>query len=198
MKNNITDRELLDAIKRDDHAAFEVLFNRYWEYLFSIIYRRLNNKEETEDIVQDIFIYIWNSRASLSVRTGLEPYLFTAAKNQLFTLYRRNKLKLANQEQFKYRTGSSAQADALVLFKEVDRLVTDELERMPDNVRRCFILSREEGKSIREIAAELMLSEKTVKNNISDALKRLRLHLGSYSAETLSILLISEIIAHKI
>lgn len=195
---NLTDKELLDAIKRDDHAAFEVLFNRYWEYLFSIIYRRLNNREETQDIVQDIFIYIWNSRASLSVRTGLEPYLFTAAKNQLYTLYRRNKLRLVNEEQLRYRASGSANTDELVLFKEVDRLVTDELEKMPDNVRRCFTLSREEGKSIREIASELMLSEKTVKNNISDALKRLRLHLGSYSAETLSILLISEILAQKI
>ena len=197
MKNS-TDKELLDAIKDNDHAAFEVLFNRYWEYLFSVVYRRLNNREDAQDIVQDIFIYIWKSRASLSVKTGLEPYLFSAAKNQLYSLYRRDKLRLARETELQYRTGTPSQTDQLVLFKEVDRLVTDELERMPVNVRRCFTLSREEGKSIREIAAELMLSEKTVKNNISDALKRLRLHLGSYSAETLSILLISEIIAHQI
>lgn len=197
MKNS-TDKELLDAIKGNDHAAFEVLFNRYWEYLFAIVYRRLNNRQEAQDIVQDIFIYIWNSRESLSVRTGLEPYLFTAAKNQLYSLYRRDKLRLARETELQYRTSGSSQTDQFVLFKEVDRLVTDELERMPVNVRRCFTLSREDGKSIREIAAELMLSEKTVKNNISDALKRLRIHLGSYSAETLSILLISEIIAYQI
>ncbi|MDR6785560.1 RNA polymerase sigma-70 factor (family 1) [Pedobacter africanus] len=197
MKNS-TDQELLGAIKGNDHAAFEVLFNRYWEYLYSIIYRRLKDRDQAQDIVQDIFIYIWNSRASLSVRTGMEPYLFTAAKNQLYSLYRREKLKLTREAELQYQTPVSAQTDELVLFKEVDRLVTDELERMPDNVRKCFTLSREEGKSIREIALELMLSEKTVKNNISDALKRLRVHLGSYSAETLSILLISEIIAHQI
>lgn len=193
-----TDKELLDAIKEDNHAAFEVLFNRYWEYLFSIIYRRLNDRDQTQDIVQDIFIYIWNNRASLSIRTGMEPYLFTAARNQLYSLYRRDKLRLAREVELQYQTTVSPQTDQLVLFKEVDRLVTEELERMPDNVRRCFTLSREEGKSIREIALELMLSEKTVKNNISDALKRLRVHLGNYSAEVLSVMLISEIITQQI
>ena len=103
------------------------------KHLLSIIYRRLNNREETQDIVQDIFIYIWNSRASLSVRTGLEPYLFTAAKNQLYTLYRRNKLRLVNEEQLRYRASGSANTDELVLFKEVDRLVQT-------NWKRCQIM----------------------------------------------------------
>jgi len=195
--NTPSDKELLEAIKQDDHAAFEVLFNRYWDYLFGIVYRRLNDREETLDVVQDIFVYLWNSRASLSVKSGLEPYLFSAARNQLYSLYRRNQLRQAKEE-MQAVVSVPLEADGQLLFREVDRLVTDELQKMPDNVRRCFTLSREEGKSIREIAAELMLSEKTVKNNISDALKRLRLHLGSYSAETLSILLITEILSQQI
>lgn len=194
---NLTDSELLDAIKRDDHAAFRILFDRYWEYLFSIVYHRLNNRDETQDIVQDIFIYIWKSRASLTVNNGLEPYLFTAAKNQLYSFYRRKKLRMAKEELSMCETNSMG-ADELVRFKEVDALVNDELERMPENVRRCFALSREEGLSIREISHQLELSEQTVKNNISDALKRLRVHLGSYSAETIAILLFIEIAIRKI
>lgn len=195
--NTPSDKELLEAIKQDDHAAFEVLFNRYWDYLFGIVYRRLNDREETLDVVQDIFVYLWNSRASLSVKSGLEPYLFSAARNQLYSLYRRNQLRQVKEE-MQAVVSVPLEADGQLLFREVDRLVTDELQKMPDNVRKCFTLSREEGKSIREIAAELTLSEKTVKNNISDALKRLRLHLGSYSAETLSVLLITEMLSQQI
>ncbi len=195
--NTPSDKELLEAIKQDDHAAFEVLFNRYWDYLFGIVYRRLNDREETLDVVQDIFVYLWNSRTTLTVKSGLEPYLFSAARNQLYSLYRRNQLRQVKEE-MQTVLNVPLEADGQLLFREVDRLVTDELQKMPDNVRKCFTLSREEGKSIREIAAELMLSEKTVKNNISDALKRLRLHLGRYSAETLSILLITEILSQQI
>ncbi len=195
--NTPSDKELLEAIKQDDHAAFEILFNRYWDYLFGIVYRRLNDREETLDVVQDIFVYLWNSRASLSVKSGLEPYLFSAARNQLYSLYRRNQLRQVKEE-MQAVVSVPLEADGQLLFREVDRLVTDELQKMPDNVRKCFTLSREEGKSIREIAAELTLSEKTVKNNISDALKRLRLHLGSYSAETLSVLLITEMLSQQI
>lgn len=194
---HLTDKELLDAIRLDNHAAFEELFNRYWDYLFGIVYRRLNDREETLDVVQEIFVYLWNRRASLSIRNGLEPYLFTAARYQLYNLYRNNKLR-QDKEEMQVVMDRPVAADEQLLFREVDRLVTDELERMPDNVRKCFTLSREEGMSIREIATELMLSEKTVKNNISDALKRLRLHLGSYSAETLSVLLITEILSQQL
>lgn len=192
-----TDRELLDAIKGGDHGAFEVLFNKYWEYLFGIIFSKLNDRAQTEDIVQDIFIYIWNSRATLNIVNGMEPYLFSAAKNQVYTLFRRSKLRTSKEEQYDYPT-SAGQADELLLFREVDKLVNQELDRMPENVRRCYTLSRKDGMSIREIAKELMLSEKTVSNNLSDALKRLRIHLGSYSAETLSAILVTEIILHKI
>ncbi len=196
--NKLSDHELIAGIKQNDHIAFETLFNRYWEYLYRIIYNRIKDQEQAKDIVQDIFTYIWKNRNSLSIRKEIKPYLYTAAKYQFFQLYKKNKLKQVYQYDLDFSEIDPSQTDDLLLSKEIESLIEKELSKMPIQIRRCYTLNKINGRTVKEIAVELQLSEKTVRTYISYALHALKHQLGKNAAETLSIILLSEILLHKI
>lgn len=193
----MTDTELIDRIKNDDHGAFQQLFERYWDFLFAVIYRRLQDEDQTKDLVQDIFIHLWNNRRTLYATPSLEPLLVSSARNQIVSLHRKQQVRLMGEQELLYKIGRMEETDDMLLSKEIGQLIDEELVKMPLNMRRCFQLSRKEGKSITEIALELLLSEQTVKNNLSEALKRLRSGLGGYHAEYLSSLLLIQLLLKK-
>ncbi len=172
---NQSDQALLEAMALGDEDAFHVLFNRYWKKLFSFVYRLTQDESHTKDILQDVFLYIWKNREVLYAQESFMPYLNTVARNNVMMSFRKDKIRLVGADVLLENIQRSAQPDDQILLKEVKQTVDEELSKMPSNMRKCFQLSRFEDKSIREIAVELGLSEQTVKNNISEALKRLRI-----------------------
>jgi len=190
---NQSDKELLQGIVREDEQAFQVLFDRHWKSLFSFVYRLTRDESQTKDILQDVFIDVWNNRSNLYSENSLLPYLNTIARNKVMSAFRKDKVRLQGADILLENINRAVQSDEQLLFKEVKKSVDDELSKMSFNMRACFQLSRYEDKTIREIAVELGLSEQTVKNNISEALRRLRvtvkqgslLYLLFWCAETM-------------
>lgn len=178
-----TDQDLITAMKNGNQRAFEELYERYWPEVYSMIYRRVRDKEVTKDIVQDIFINLWRYRDRIIAERSLAPWLNVAARKQAISWYR--KQLSTKQREAQYQDGevlvpsSSTELEA----KELQNLLDREIERMPVNMKQSFQLSRYENKSIREIASELSLSEQTVRNNISIALERLRSKTRKFYAE---------------
>jgi len=184
-----SDKELLKQMASGDEQAFHLLFNRYWKNLFSFVYRLTKDESHTKDILQDVFLYCWNKRATIYAEASLLPYLITVARNNVMMAFRKDKIRLEGADVLLETIERYASVDEQLLFKELKNAVDNELLKMPFNMRSCFQLSRFEDKSIRDIAAELGLSEQTVKNNISEALRRLR-----HSAEYGSLLYLSLLI----
>lgn len=183
-----SDKELLQEIALGDELAFQMLFNRHWKALFSYVYRLTRDESHTKDILQDVFMYVWNNRETLYSAESFLPYLNTVARNNVMTAFRKDKIRLQGADVLLDNVGRSVAADDQLLLKEVKQSVDNELLKMPFNMRLCFQLSRYEDKSIRDIAAELKLSEQTVKNNISEALRRLRISVEQGSLIYLSLL----------
>ena len=188
--NTQSDKELLRAMSSGEQAAFTVLFNRHWKSLFSFVHKLTQDESETKDILQDVFVYIWSNRDKLYANESFLPYLNTVAYSNVMMAFRRNKIKLQGADTLLQMVERSMESDDRLLYAEAKQSVDHALEKMPFNMRQCFRLSRYEDKSIREIAAELRLSEQTVKNNISEALRRLRLSIGQGSLLYFSILLL--------
>jgi RNA polymerase sigma-70 factor (family 1) len=168
-----SDNLLLAALRKGDESAFKVLYERYWEEVYTMIYRRLGDDEAAKDIVQNIFVNLWTSRKEVFIEKNLGPYLNRAARNRTISFYRKNLATMTrdarfHNEQIQYSPESNLEA------KELEAVINNEIAQMSDTMRKAFILSRQENKSIREIATELSLSEQTIKNNISQALDRLR------------------------
>lgn len=174
----LSDQELAGLLKKDDIAAFEAIYNRYWARLYSAAYKRVPSREACQEIVQDLFTSFWLGRKSLILRSSLGAYLFTAVRYKVLThiekeMVRRN-----------YRQGLPEPAlltdnstEDIVLVNDLHHHLEEELGHLPGKCRQVFELSRMEQKSNREIANELNISEKTVENHITKALRILRTSL---------------------
>ncbi|AMR30805.1 hypothetical protein A0256_04890 [Mucilaginibacter sp. PAMC 26640] len=191
---NSTDKELIESIAIGNPDAFQILFNRHWKSLYAFVFRLTRDEDQSKDIVQDVFMYIWNNREKLYTSESFLPYLHTVAKNSVMSNFRKDKVRLEGVDKLLNDMQAPANSDDRLLFSEVQVAVDTELSRMPLNMQRCFKLSRFEDKSIKDIAAELKLSEQTVKNNISEALRRLRHSVEQGSLLYLSILVLKLIV----
>ena len=180
-----TDALLLDLIRQeDDRAAFSELYNRYWEKLFLLAANALNSPEEAEECVQDIFCSLWNRRHTLQLKYTLYTYLAVAVKYRVINIldsayrkrYRTTDAELAEMEVY------APSGEALLLEKELFAQLENAVAMLPEKCRLVFKMSREESKTHKQIAEELNISEKTVNNHLTRAIKVLGGHLGTFSA----------------
>ncbi|MFY0254573.1 RNA polymerase sigma factor [Chitinophaga sp. 30R24] len=182
-----TDKLLLAALRKGDESAFKVLYERYWTELYTMTYRRLGDEEAAKDIVQNIFVNLWTSRKEIFIEHSLAPYLNRAVRNKTISFYKKNLADMSREARYQYEQGQYA-VESNLEAKELEDFINDELANMSDTMRKAFILSRDENKSIKEIAAELSLSEQTIKNNISQALHRLRKKTQLFYADPVNLL----------
>lgn len=175
-----SDSELFEELKKDNKMAFSILFDRYSDILFRFIQKRIESIPDVEDIIQEVFISMWNRRSKIEVSDSIYPYLFKAAKYEmidwLIKSEKRNRhLDYLEINKDQYLIGTTSEDE--LIAKELARLLENEMSRMPDTMRSVFRLSRSEDMSIKDIANQLSLSEQTVKNNVSMALNRLKFKL---------------------
>ncbi|HVI46091.1 MAG TPA: sigma-70 family RNA polymerase sigma factor [Chitinophaga sp.] len=179
----LNDAALWQQVKHGDTASFTCLFERYWDEMFSMAYRRLADEATAKDFVQNIFIHAWENRQQITVEDKLSPYLFTALKYSVIRhIYREAKQGTTDLPLSVYSLPDETEQKKKD-HDEFDRLrekVQSEIASMPDKMREVFILSYEKELSIREIALRLSISEQTVKNQVHNALKRLRYRLQSH------------------
>jgi RNA polymerase sigma-70 factor (ECF subfamily) len=169
-----TDEELMQCIQQDDVAAFKEVYNRYWNKLFDAAYNRLRQKEACEECIQEIFVTLWEKRASLTLTTGLSQYLFTAVKYKVIDHYR----KLHTKNEYFRVAGAEVfdnSVEETVFLNDLKAHLGKVVMQLPDKCRSVYELSRIEHKTNREIALILDISEKTVEGHLTRALRTLRL-----------------------
>lgn len=176
--DNYTDNDLLDVFLENDAAVFREIYKRYWYKLYVFVNKRLRDKESSEEIVQNFFTKFWLKRFELNIKSSFEAYIFTAVRYATIDYLekeatRNNYYQLAHFSKKKIDNST----EELVLLHDLETNVGNELVRLPMRCRSVFMLSRYEHKTNKEIAMELGISEKTVENHITNALKQLRLNL---------------------
>ena len=178
--SSYTDNELLEALRRDDEKAFAALFQRYWEKVHEMAYARVRSRQVTEEIVQELFISLWDKRASLSIN-NMPAYLFTAVKYKSLN-YIDSRLVFEKYWEY-YRQFVPQQEDSTALaveFNELMGVFEAGMEDLPEKSKRVFRLNHIEGHSIPEIANLLNLSEKAIQYHLTQSVKKLRLHLKNF------------------
>lgn len=176
--SSFTDDELAFLLKEGNSTAFESIYNKYWDKLFDYAYKRLNKAELCEEIVQEIFIKLWERRESIILTTGLMNYLFTAAKYSLIDQYRKQLLQNTFIAASKHNLDADNSTEDTIFVKDLKKHLEDLIGTLPPKCRSVYELSRLEYKSNREIADILNISEKTVEGHLTKALQRLRLGMG--------------------
>jgi RNA polymerase sigma-70 factor (family 1) len=157
----------------DSETAFKEIYAMFWKKLFSIAYSRLNEKQEAEDVVHDVFVSLWVNRDKIEIRS-LEQYLATAVKYLILT-----KLKKKEHQRKYCQSVENSNADECVIEnvvhnKHMLETVNSGIEELPEKCRLIFKCSRHDGMPVKKIAEQLSISPKTVENHLSKALKHLR------------------------
>lgn len=184
---SLSDSVLMKAIHDGSEAAFRELYDRYWTPLYRVAYNRVG--EEAKDLIQEIMVGVWQRKDSIRITNdgSLAPYLFTALKYRIIRHYAYAATEIRNGEGFDVASGISA--DQELEYRELASIIETQISNMPPRMQQIFRMSREEGISIAAIALHLSLSEQTVKNQLSEAMKRLRLNLEANDAGDWALLL---------
>lgn len=172
------DSLLVSDMQSNDRSAFEKIYNRYWSKLYLSACHILRNKEASEDIIQEIFVSLWLKRGQTSI-DNLNNYLFTSVRFQVFKAIRDGKLPSDLLQETEFLV-SSYNAENTFAEKEISQRLDESIERLPQKCKEIFILSRKENLKVKEIADRLNISPKTVENQITIALRRLRTDMGEF------------------
>ena len=165
-------------MQSNDRAAFGRIYSRYWSKLYLSAYQILRNREAAEDIIQEIFVSLWLKREYTLV-DNLNNYLFTAVRFQVFKAIRDGKMRTDLLHDTDLLV-SAHNAENAFAEKEITQRLDESIEQLPQKCKEIFILSRKEHLSVKEIAERLNISPKTVENQITIALRRLRTDMGEF------------------
>ena len=183
---------LVLGLRADDEKAFTEIYERYWQRLYEMTFRKLGSGAEAEEIVQDLFVALWHKRTTARI-VKLEAYLFAAAKYKIIDCVR---ARLTHEAYAAHSAPSPAQADRsteeTIGAADLSAALRVSLNSLPDNAQAVFRLSREEYQSVPEIALQLNLAPKTVEYHLTRSLRFLRARLKDF---LLFLLLLSQLFA---
>ncbi len=184
MNSYVSDEELfiLQRMIDGDEIAFKYFFDTYYDDLCNFVNSYLRDKPLSEDIVQGIFIYLWDNRSSLPRNCSVKSYLYTASKNRSLNQIRdtKNRNDVLEKLYTCLQVISEENTEQSLELKELKEIITKAVDELPQQCKTIYQLSRNEGLTNKEIAEKLGLSIKTVENQITIAIRKIKDFLQPY------------------
>jgi RNA polymerase sigma-70 factor (ECF subfamily) len=165
----------LTKLKDGDWVSFEEIFNIFYPQLLAFVFRYLKSKEDSEEIVQEVFIQIWENRAILNEKLSFKSYLFTITKNRIIDYFRKKKIEVLSKnyiQNFTELVHENTYKE--ILARDFDAALSNAIDKLPEKRKVIFILSKKFGMSRSEIAKFFNISENTVKNQLQEAMNFLK------------------------
>lgn len=181
MESKSNEETLLSRLKNDDQNAFAEIYKHYWESLFNHAYRRLNDEELVKELIQDLFVELWQKRHTLDIHTSLGAYLQTAIKYKVFNQLKSNIIQekyhlFVKQTNIKHDNN----IEENIRYQELNTAFVAALVELPKQPRNVYQLRYHQGLSNSEIADSLQLSVSTVEKHMSKAIKYLKSRLKTF------------------
>ncbi|TQM49899.1 RNA polymerase sigma-70 factor (ECF subfamily) [Arcticibacter tournemirensis] len=178
--NTLADAELAVLLKSRDHKAFEEVYSRYGQVLYTHALRLTRDPDDAQDILHDLFTVLWDKATELNTNIPLRAYLFKSVKNRVFDLFSRQKVRSEHLKSLQtFIDQGEWVTDDSIREKELKKVIEKEISLLPEKMRLVFEMSRKENMSHKQIAEELQLSDKTVKKQVNNAIRILRLKIHS-------------------
>ncbi len=186
---NTVQQDITSWLEGDD-AAYRRIFDYFYHKLYQTCYKATKAREDSEEMVMNVFLNIWQHRTELAKVEDFEKYLFRSARNQIGDFQRRNILQTQDIDTLPIEyLGSTAHPE--LNFKDLQQIYFNALDKLSGTKREIFLMSREQGLSQKQIAEKKNLSSSTVNNHITAALKIIREDMGEYSGALPVILLLA-------
>ncbi|MBL0739996.1 RNA polymerase sigma-70 factor [Chryseolinea lacunae] len=180
------DAELLKRVAQGDQKAFAVIFEKHWKTLYQSVYRAVENKEVAQDIVQDCFISLWEKSATTTI-DNVGGYLYQAVKYRYFMHLRSGYISRKHLDHLNTVAMVNSTEEAMAA-QELQTVLDATLASLPEKCREIFYLSRFESLPNKKIAEQLHISPKTVENQITKALRILRVSVDKLASLALVML----------
>lgn len=173
--------QLLTTLHAGDITAFEMIFKTYYQPLCNYAYSFVQDRDEAEEIVQSTFLSVWEKKENLTIHTGVKPYLYAMVRNASLNVLKHEKIKQQHAAvELAVAERSSESVTRSVMASELEERIYKALNKLPEQCRLVFKLSRFEELKYAEIAEQLNISVKTVENQMGKALKIMRDQLKDY------------------
>jgi len=177
-----SDEELMQEIKADNMFAFDLLFRKYSKKLSKFGFSILKSTEDTENLIQDVFLNLWENRNKVEKDSAIKSYIFTLTHNSAISIIRKKARESEFVEYLKsLQEISEEPADKELEYIELTNKLDEILKALPPRQREVYLLHKVEGLKYGEIAERLNISVNTIENHMSRALKTIREKLGNYS-----------------
>lgn len=191
------DFDIIDALKKQDKRRFELFYKKYYRPLLTMAYRYVENTEIAEEIVHDVFITIWNKAGQLNIQSSMKSYLFRSIVNSSLNHIKKEKKQLEKQSAYKIAqerdlengTDETNEADEALL-----KGLEDALALLPEKCKQVMYLSRFGKLKQQDIADQMEISIKTVKNHLTYGFKKLREHIEKHQQLTIWVMLLLKLI----
>lgn len=172
--------------------AFAYFFERYWEDLYTVAFRHLREEDQAKDLVQEVFIHIWEKRSLVSTEySDMKFYFHKALKNKILNYYASERVRkqVLEKSMERMEAFSNLDSQAFAKYKALEAIVDDSIGKLPKLMKAVYLM-RSDNYSITQIAKELNLAEQTVKNYLSEAKKIMRRELMQRFADHDSVFLL--------
>lgn len=176
----LSDQELLDLLRSGDRAAYTEIYHRYKFILHQHAFNKLRHKQEAQDILQEVFVNLWLKRETLNIDSNLAGYLYNAVRNRILDHFAHHEVKLKYINNIKPDLTGDVPTDHRVRENQLRAIIEKEITELPPRTREVFEMSRKQHLTHKEIAGRLGTSEETVKKQMSQALRVLRVKLGVF------------------
>lgn len=184
MKQNVSNEEffILQRMIEGDENAFKYFFDTYYDNLCNFVNSYLRDETLSEDVVQNIFIYLWEKKDSLPSNCSIKSYLYTASKNKSLNQLRniKNKNRIVGELLTQPELISDEKADLFLEFEELKTIISNAINGLPTQCKTIYQLSRDEGLTNKEIAEKLGITVKTVENQMTIAIRKIKFFLQPY------------------
>jgi RNA polymerase sigma-70 factor (ECF subfamily) len=177
-----SDEELMKEIKADNMFAFDLLYKKYSKKVYKFGYSILKSREESENLLQDVFLCLWENRHKVEKDSSIKSYIFTITYNSAISIVR----KKARESEFVEYVKSLQEitedpVNVELEYNELTNKLDEIINSLPKRQKEVYLLHKVEGLKYSEIAVRLNISVNTIENHISRALKTIREKLGDYS-----------------
>ena len=174
-KELVTDEDLFGRLRHNDEGAFRELFMRHFAHLCAFVHTIVRAEQKAQDVVQRVFVKLWEKRRVLEIAQNVLAYLFKSCRNEAYNFIKMENTRRKYEEQYMSDYAEVIQYERKVASGvDIDRLVNEAIEQLPEKCKQIYTLSKKEGLTYQEIAKFMKISEKTVENQIGIALRKLR------------------------
>jgi RNA polymerase sigma-70 factor (ECF subfamily) len=188
---DLSEKQCVDELQRGNIAMYETVYKMHFQPLYFYAHSIVKDEIQAEEIVQQLFVKIWERKEKLIIETSLKAYLYKCIYHDSLNYLKHLKVKQSYEVHATrvMKSAVSASPAQKVMYRNLEDKVREALNDLPEQCRTVFQLSRHEELKYREIAVHLGISEKTVENHMGKALKLLRIKLAEFMISIVVLLI---------